>query len=156
LGVIVFTILHSIVIYNGSQTELHQVEVTPFTDNHPKYTLEQLSERLAAAIRFPTISFQDSSLVDYEQFEKLHQYIFDTFPLVHQKLELKKIGTPALSLLYIWKGTRFGTPEDKPFAVSSHIDVVPVPEDTLPRWQVDPFAGIVDEEFIWVSHVINN
>jgi len=145
---LVFAVFVGVLLYNASNNVIKQIEVSPFTEN-PDKSISELAERLAGAIRFKTISHQDPSLTDFHQFELLHEYIQQLFPLVHKHLQLQKLGSPELSLLYTWKGTRYGTSEDKPFAMSSHLDVVPVPEDTLSFWSVDPFAGVVDEEFIW-------
>lgn len=50
------------------------------------------------------------------------------------------------TLLLVW---RAGEVEGRPLLFLSHSDVVPVAEDELASWTHPPFAGIVDEGFVW-------
>jgi carboxypeptidase PM20D1 len=73
--------------------------IHPETESVTKRSLPQLNandaaQRLAAALRFQTISNQDSSLQDNAQFEAFHQYLQQSFPGVFSKLE-KELQDPA-------------------------------------------------------------
>jgi Gly-Xaa carboxypeptidase len=50
------------------------------------------------------------------------------------------------SLLYIWKGQNTTLPS---LFLASHIDVVPVPDETLTQWTHPPFAGFSDGKTVW-------
>jgi acetylornithine deacetylase/succinyl-diaminopimelate desuccinylase-like protein len=50
------------------------------------------------------------------------------------------------SLLYIWKGQNTTLPS---LFLASHIDVVPVPDETLSQWTHPPFAGFSDGKTVW-------
>ena len=104
----------------------------------------QRAERLAGAIRIPTISHQDPALFDPAAFEQMHAYLEQTFPLTHAQLELEKVAR--YSLLYRWRGR---DPALLPYLLMAHLDVVPVIPGTEPNWQYPPFSGEIADGFIW-------
>ena len=55
-----------------------------------KHTIDpQISaEHLAGAVRFATVSNADHSLTDYTKFDAFHEYLKETYPLVHKHLTL--------------------------------------------------------------------
>lgn len=99
---------------------------------------------LAAAIRFRTISYSDPRLFDSTQFIGFRNFLAQTFPLVHR--HLKKEIVAGYSLLYEWEGSNSSL---EPYILMAHQDVVPVEEGTETIWTVDPFAGILRNNFIW-------
>ncbi|MBI3786379.1 MAG: M20 family peptidase [Deltaproteobacteria bacterium] len=103
-----------------------------------------VAERFAAALRFRTISNQDSSLSDVGQFRALHDYLIEKFPLVHSNLKRQIVND--LSLLYTWPGRDAAR---KPILLLSHIDVVPVEPGTEGKWEHPPFDGIIADGFVW-------
>src|SRR5688572_33374659 len=60
------------------------------------------AERLAAAVRIPTISPEDSAAFDAAAFQALHSFLQAQFPRVHSTLERETVGVH--SLLYTWQG----------------------------------------------------
>ncbi len=50
------------------------------------------------------------------------------------------------ALLYTWPGS---DPSLAPALLIGHLDVVPVVPGTEDRWTHAPFAGVIDEGFIW-------
>ena len=102
------------------------------------------AERLAGAIRFPTVSLASGGPIDTAAFLGLHQYLASTFPLVHATLSREVVG--GLSLLYTWPGA---DPSLPPVVLMGHLDVVPVAESNLPEWTRPPFSGAVAEGFVW-------
>ncbi len=106
--------------------------------------VESYRKHLSEAVQYKTISYRDSEKVDWDEFEKFHKYLDETYPLINENLE-KEIIPPA-NLLYRWKGTRSDL---EPIALLAHQDVVPVSEGTEQDWEHDAFSGYDDGEFVW-------
>ena len=70
-----------------------------------KHTIDPMvsAEHLAGAVRFATVSNADNSLTDYTKFDAFHEYLKETYPLVHKHLALEH--TDQAGLLFHWKGT---------------------------------------------------
>ncbi|MCP9619984.1 M20/M25/M40 family metallo-hydrolase [Nocardia otitidiscaviarum] len=114
------------------------------------------AERLAEALRCVTISREDPAETDDSQFVRLAAHLERSFPLVHERLELETFGH---SRLYTWAGTEEDTADsaDRPSAAAillAHLDVVPVDDEA--GWTHPPFAGVVDDEFIWGRGAIDD
>jgi carboxypeptidase PM20D1 len=103
-----------------------------------------LAERLAGAVRFKTVSFQDSTQFDAREFEGLHRYLRGTFPKLHRALKLEKVN--GYGLLYAWQGADSSL---APVVLLAHQDVVPVEPGTEGRWTEPPFAGRVAGGYVW-------
>ncbi|MBW2242197.1 MAG: M20 family peptidase [Deltaproteobacteria bacterium] len=101
-------------------------------------------ERLAAALRFRTISPQDPAQFDPAPFVALRAYLEETFPRVHAELLRERVAEH--SLLYTWKGS---DPAQQPLLLTSHLDVVPVPEGTEESWEQPPFSGVIVDGHVW-------
>jgi Gly-Xaa carboxypeptidase len=115
------------------------------------YSTEEFKARaidwLGGAVRIPTETFDDMGDVTesvWEKFLPLHDYLKDSFPLLHSNLELTKVNT--YGLLYVWKGSDSNL---KPLLLAAHQDVVPVLETTIDEWQYPPFSGHFDGESLW-------
>lgn len=108
-------------------------------------------ERLAGALRFPTISHEDAEAFDAEPFRGLHAYLETVFPKVHAELRRETVGTH--SLLYTWVGTE---PALEPILFMGHQDVVPVEPGTETEWQQPPFGGRIADGFVWGRGSIDN
>lgn len=102
----------------------------------PNVNSNDAVQRLAGALRFQTISKQDVSLQDNSQFTGFHQYLQQTFPEVHSKLEKENVA--GFNLLFRWAGKNNSL---KPVLLMSHQDVVPVESGTEQLWKSPPFAG---------------
>jgi carboxypeptidase PM20D1 len=91
---------------------------------------------LQGAIRIQTIGFGDGLPVDSVQFNAFWKFIELHYPLVHQKLSYRVFNS--FSRLYTWPGKH---PEQKPYVLMAHLDVVPVEQATAKQWTVAPFGG---------------
>ena len=107
-------------------------------------TVPGAAERLAEAIRFQTISWEEEGRLDRETFLAFHVFLERSFPRVHASLRREIVNE--YSLLYTWTGT---DPSRKPILLTDHFDVVPVAEDTLNDWEQPPFAGAIADGFVW-------
>jgi carboxypeptidase PM20D1 len=100
--------------------------------------------RFAAALTFPTISFEDPAQIDSTAFHDLHAYLEVTYPLVHSNLERQVVS--GLSLLYTWRGR---DPSLNPVVLMGHLDVVPVIPGTESDWTQPPFGGVIADGYVW-------
>jgi carboxypeptidase PM20D1 len=123
--------------FRSRQPEVAAVAVEPLDST-------ALAERLAGALRFKTISYQDSSQFDGRQFDGLHQYLRTTFPKLHAALKLEKVN--GYGLLYEWTGSDPGL---APIVLLAHQDVVPVEPGTEGRWTEPPFEGKIAAGYVW-------
>lgn len=117
-------------------------EAVPFEDE--KVDAKRFMDNLSQAIKIPTISNPDPEKVDWSQFEKFHEFLEKSYPLIHKNLSKEIIGRA--SLLYRWQGKN---PELDPIAMLSHQDVVPISKGTQEDWTYPPFSGENDGEYIW-------
>ncbi|WP_036557765.1 M20/M25/M40 family metallo-hydrolase [Nocardia brasiliensis] len=109
---------------------------------------DHTAERLAAALRCVTVSTDDPDDIDDAAFDRLSAHLEQSFPRVHAELELERFGH---SRLYRWSGV---APDQVAAILLAHQDVVPV--DDPQRWTHPPFAGVVDDEFIWGRGAIDD
>src|SRR5438046_6266083 len=103
-----------------------------------------LAQRLAGALRFKTVSYQDSSQFDAREFDGFQLYLRTTFPRLHAALKLEKVN--GYGLLYEWTGS---DPNRQPIVLLAHQDVVPVEPGTESRWTEPPFEGRVAGGYVW-------
>jgi carboxypeptidase PM20D1 len=109
------------------------------------------AERLAGALRIPTISSEDPAALDGHGFKALHAYLEAAFPRVHAQLRRETVGTH--SPLYTWEGS---DPSLAPILLAGHMDVVPVDPGAEDEWHEDPFGGRIVDGFIWGRGAIDN
>jgi carboxypeptidase PM20D1 len=102
------------------------------------------AERLAGAIRIPTVSHENPADFDAATLQALHDYLATEYPRVHAELERETVATQ--SLLFTWRGT---DPSAKPMLFAAHLDVVPVEPGTEQEWDEEPFGGRVADGFVW-------
>ncbi|HXL34617.1 MAG TPA: M20 family peptidase [Gemmatimonadales bacterium] len=103
-----------------------------------------LAQRLAGALRFKTVSYQDSSQFDVREFDGFQLYLRTTFPRLHAALKLEKVN--GYGLLYEWTGS---DPNRQPIVLLAHQDVVPVEPGTESRWTEPPFEGRIAGGYVW-------
>ena len=91
-------------------------------------------------IKCRTISYDDISRQDMDEFEKFRALLDTRYPAVAAKCE-KHFIAPA-GVVYHWKGQSGGTP----WVLMSHYDVVPVEES---MWAEAPFGAVLKDGEIW-------
>lgn len=105
------------------------------------------AKRLAKAITFRTISNQDREDFDEKAFNDFHQYLLETYPLVHKTLKREILGHPRkFSLLYTWAGKNPSLP---PIVLMAHQDVVPVVPGTEEQWEHGAYSGDIADGYVW-------
>ena len=97
-------------------------------------------DALAQLVRCKTVSYQDHSLEDDAEFEKLISLLPALYPRVFDVCSFNQL--PDRALLLRWHGKKQGDPA----VLMAHYDVVPVNEDL---WVKPPFAGIIENGVLW-------
>jgi len=103
-----------------------------------------LAQRLAGALRFKTISYQDSTQFEAREFDGFQRYLRESFPKLHAVLKLEKVN--GYGLLYEWVGSDTGL---APVVLLAHQDVVPVEPGTEGKWTEPPFGGTIAGGYVW-------
>jgi carboxypeptidase PM20D1 len=101
-------------------------------------------DRLSRGIQHQTISYEDTTEINYGNYEAFIGFVEENYPNLHRNTERRRIGE--FSLLFKWQGSQ---PELKPALFMGHYDVVPVKPETDSLWQYPPFNGEVEEGFVW-------
>jgi carboxypeptidase PM20D1 len=76
--------------------------------------------------------------------KKFRDYLQASFPKVHATMQREVL--PDGALLFTWTGK---DPSLKPVILMGHMDVVPVPDEALPKWKHGPYSGDIADGFIW-------
>ncbi len=97
---------------------------------------EKILENFSDMIKCKTISFVDEDLVDFEEFKKFQNLIFERYPNIKGASEFLKIGKTGL--LFKIKGAS----NEAPTVLMAHYDVVPT-EDEL--WSFPAFEGLIQD-----------
>lgn len=135
-------LLSAIVLANTYRKGTRQIEVAPVA--HVRVDGHAAAERLAGAVRLRTITYDNRPDASAAEFLKLHRHLEESFPLAHKALQREVVA--GYSLLYTWPGS---DPQAKAIMLMAHSDVVPIAEGTEKDWEVDPFAGVVKDGFVW-------
>ena len=102
------------------------------------------AQRLAGALRFPTVTHNERDQVDWSQWPKLHAYLAQQFPRVYAQLPHETVGQ--YSLLFRWPGSDAAA---APILMLAHQDVVPIEPGTEKTWEHPPFDGVIDGGYVW-------
>ncbi|WP_315702163.1 MULTISPECIES: M20 family peptidase [unclassified Bradyrhizobium] len=132
----------AILALNTQRQGSRQLQVTAL----PKISIdgEAAANRLAAAVRFRTISSYDDPEQNANAFAGLKAHIEASFPAFHAAAKQEVVA--GHSLLYTWQGS---DPAAKPIALLAHQDVVPIAPGTEGDWSEPPFSGSIKDGFIW-------
>jgi carboxypeptidase PM20D1 len=107
-------------------------------------TSEEIAERLAGAVRFETVSYENAEDFRGAPFDALEAYLRETYPRVFATLSLTKVKD--YTLLLEWKGS---DERLEPALFMSHNDVVPVSEAAAEGWTQPPYGGVIEKGFVW-------
>ena len=102
------------------------------------------AQHLAEAVRVQTVSHQDIADNDPAQWDKLRQWLIDTYPHAHAVMTREIVGPGAL--VYTWPGS---DPSLAPIVLMAHQDVVPVTPGTEGQWTHPPFDGVIADGAVW-------
>jgi carboxypeptidase PM20D1 len=151
LGTLVLLLaLAAALAVNTWRTPSRQLSV-PAGAPAPAIDAEAAARRLAAALRFRTVSSLEDAAGNLAEFDKLHAHLAQQFPKLHAALKKEVVGQKAL--LFTWAGS---DPAAKPIALMAHQDMVPIAPGTEKAWTVDPFGGAVQDGFVWGRGALDN
>lgn len=100
------------------------------------------AEHLSRMVQFPTVSTFNDEHTDWKPFQDFQDYLRETYPLVHSRMELTRIGHG--SLLFHFKSKN---PKHRPVLIMAHQDVVPAGDES--KWTYPPFSGKIADGKIW-------
>ena len=113
----------------------------------PRLSQEEVSfdrdaavDALAQLVRCKTVSYNDHSLEDEAEFQKLISLLPRLYPNVMETCEFRQL--PDRALLLRWPGKSPGDPS----VMMAHYDVVPVNEEA---WDKPPFEAILEDGVLW-------
>ena len=95
---------------------------------------------LAELVKCKTVSYDDHSLEDDAEFEKLIGLLPELYPNVAKTCEFRRF--PDRGILYRWAGKEAG----EPAVLMAHYDVVPVEEA---YWEKPPFDAVIEDGVLW-------
>ena len=95
---------------------------------------------LAELVKCKTISYNDHTLEDDAEFEKLIALLPSLYPRVFDVCSVRQM--PDRALLFRWPGKQ----DTAPTVLMAHYDVVPVNEE---KWDKPPFAAIIEDGILW-------
>ena len=105
-----------------------------------KFDKDAAVDALAQLVRCKTISYNDKSLEDDAEFDKLISLLPGLYPRVFDVCSVNQL--PDRGLLLRWPGKNHGDPA----VLMAHYDVVPVNEE---NWEKPPFAAILENGVLW-------
>ena len=95
---------------------------------------------LQKLVQCKTISYNDHSLEDDAEFQKLIDLLPRLYPHVFEVCQYQQLPDRALLLRWVGKSS------DKPSVMMSHYDVVPADEAL---WDKPPFSGTIEDGVLW-------
>ncbi len=140
--VVVVIVVAAVAVVRAASLPSRQIQAEPVADI--AVDPDAAAQRLATALTFRTISYQDSAAFDGDEFRRLHDYLRRTFPRVDAALPHETVG--GYSLLYRWIGRDRSL---KPIVLMAHQDVVPVQPGTEGDWTLQPFGGDLVDGYVW-------
>jgi len=110
-----------------------KLEIISFTINK-----ERAITHLSQSIEFKTISNQQASKKNFEEFERFISWLKTNYKLVVKNTSFQTFNE---TILFKWEGQDTSL---KPILLTGHYDVVPVIPGTEDKWKEPPFSGKVD------------
>ncbi len=105
-----------------------------------EFDRDRAVQALAELIRCKTVSYNDPSMEDDAEFEKLIGSLPTLYPRVLEVCSLTRL--PDRGLLFRWPGKQ----DQAPSVMMAHYDVVPVNEE---NWKKPPFDAIIENGVMW-------
>lgn len=144
-ALVVIVLIRANYLYEDNQYQ-PQKQVTRVEVNVP-----EVISRLSQAIQIKTVSKDDVASFDPQPFLQFHAFLQNNYPNIYQHSQPRLINDYSLVYKFTGKNTDL-----KPILLMGHMDVVSVDDETLSKWSKEPFAGIVDDDFVWGRGAIDD
>ncbi|GIL59796.1 hypothetical protein Vafri_14522, partial [Volvox africanus] len=120
--------------------------------------------RFSQLLQFRTVSspIVPDHVIEPSEFQRLHHWMPGAYPEVWDMMTVEEVGSSNFSFLLKWEGTEDAADISArssshyppsipllPVLFLSHLDVVPVANETLSNWTYGPFSGAVEEGYVW-------
>ena len=112
----------------------------PVSEDKVEFDRDGAVNALAELVKCKTVSYNDKTLEDDAEFEKLEALLPRLYPNVFAACTLQKF--PQRAMLFRWPGKH----DDAPSVMMAHYDVVPVDEN---GWEKPPFEAIIENGVMW-------
>ena len=112
----------------------------PVSQEEVSFDRDAAVQALAELVKCKTISYNDHSLEDDAEFDKLISLLPGLYPRVFDVCSVTQL--PDRALLLRWPGKKDGDPA----VLMAHYDVVPVNEE---NWEKPPFEAILENGILW-------
>ncbi len=141
LGILILALLLILAAVIAVRTVYFKPKPQPaITREECGFDREAAVDALAQLVRCKTVSYNDHSLEDDAEFDKLIALLPDLYPRVFDVCSVNQL--PDRGLLLRWPGKDHGDPA----VLMAHYDVVPVNEE---NWEKPPFSGILEDGILW-------
>lgn len=114
-------------------------------------SIDGAEQRISQSITYQTISYEDTSLINFAPFIEFHNFLRTSFPNIFNHLDVELVNE--YTMVLHWKGKNSSL---APGVILAHMDVVPVAEDTRELWSVPPFEGIIKGDTLYGRGAIDN
>ena len=112
----------------------------PISDTPVDFDKEKAVSALQELVKCKTISYNDHSLEDNAEFQKLSAMLPTLYPRVFDVCSFLEL--PDRAMLFRWPGKS----DKSPTVLMAHYDVVPVDES---KWEKPPFSAIIENGVMW-------
>ena len=112
----------------------------PVSQEEVSFDRDAAVQALAELVKCRTVSYNDHSLEDDAEFDKLISLLPGLYPRVFDVCSVTQL--PDRALLLRWPGKKDGDPA----VLMAHYDVVPVNEE---NWEKPPFEAILENGILW-------
>ena len=112
----------------------------PISDIPIDFDKEKAVSALQELVKCKTISYNDHSLEDNAEFQKLSAMLPTLYPRVFDVCSFLEL--PDRAMLFRWPGKS----DKSPTVLMAHYDVVPVDES---KWEKPPFSAIIENGVMW-------
>lgn len=141
IGYLILAVLIAFIVVVAVRTIRFRPKPQPaVTKEEIVFDRDAAVDSLAQLVRCKTVSYNDHSLEDEGEFQKLISLLPTLYPNVFAACTFQQL--PDRALLFRWPGKQAGDPA----VMMAHYDVVPVNEE---KWDKPPFAGIIEDGILW-------
>lgn len=99
--------------------------------------IDRACQTLSLAIAQKTVAGEQ------EAFSRLYEVLRQAFPKAFSSAQVQMVGQSAALLFFA------GSRSLEPLLFTGHLDVVPVADETLDKWDFPPYSGVMAEGYIW-------